>query len=100
MARPGVISRTSAVLASSHAVAAGSIASNLGSLRIGKEHKCRVSAELQKPHGSDRRRVASYGTEITPARVKSGQSAGLDEVLVRPRRGWAALTLVFGAGLG
>jgi hypothetical protein len=38
------------VLASSHAVAAGSIASNSGSLRIGEEHMFRVSAVLPNPH--------------------------------------------------
>src|SRR4051812_28452274 len=81
MASPGVISRTSAVLASSHAVAAGSIVSNSGSLQDRREHRVRVSAALPNPHG------------------RGTASAGLDEVLIRARRGRAALALILGASL-
>src|SRR5437660_11819070 len=107
MARPGVISRTSAVLASSHAVAAGSIASNSGSLRIGEEHMRTFRWSYRKLTGRRRRRVATCGTQIAATRVITGHSAalprrfsaGLDEVLVRARWGGAALALVLGARL-
>src|SRR3569832_1963096 len=89
MASPGVMSRTSAVLASSHAVAAGSIASNSGLLpRIGKS----ICAAFRRGY-----RVLAVAGSVGAA---SGHSAGLDEVLIRARRSRAALSLVLRSRLG
>src|ERR1700682_4238996 len=82
MARPGVINRTSAVLASSQAVAAGSIAFNSGSLQ-----------------GSEKSICVRFGGVTESSQACGAWSAGLDEVLIRPRWCGAALALVFGAGL-
>src|SRR3954470_20463729 len=100
MAKPGVISSTRAVLASSQAVAAGSSSGTLGLLRWTQRNPTRMSAlrfsraaNVFRPCFVFRR---GYRT-LTSAGVCP--SSGLDEVLVGPRRRRPTLTLVFRPGL-